>query len=486
MHTTEEPRRDRPRATSSARVPALVLAWSADEPHRAGEVFLPLSALSPSWVLGRGHEPGAGGVPRLLPVRQRPGATAATVALSDPALSREALHVTCAGAALQVRPGRAALRVNGRPFDGGELVVGDVLEVADRLVLFIEARALELTAGPASGAVGDFAFGHADAFGLVGESPPAWELRDRIAQIARLDLHTLVLGPSGVGKELVARGLSRAGPRADRPFVARSAATIPHTLIDAELFGNVAGYPNPAMKGRPGLIGAADGGVLYLDEIAELPHDAQAHLLRVLDRAGEYQRLGEATVRRSDLRLVAATHRDPATLKPDLLQRFPLRIEVPGLEDRRADIPLLVNHLVERLRAETPELYARGLAEGPRGPELSLAPDFIAALLMKPRWIGNVRELTALVYAAFLEVDRHDGDGPRVRTPAVLARELAGGDPGSSGAESPSRLDDDVMRAEVRAALELTRGNVTAAARRLGLSNRFALYRVMRRLGIER
>jgi two-component system nitrogen regulation response regulator GlnG/two-component system response regulator HydG len=276
-----------------------------------------------------------------------------------------------------------------------------------RLVLLVESRPLELPSEPTVDF--DFAFGRPDRIGLVGESPAIWAMRAELEQTARVDMHTLVLGPSGVSKELVAQGLYRSSRRAAGRFVSRSAATIPHTLIDAELFGNIEGYPNATMQGRPGLIGAADGGILYLDEIAELPEDAQAHFLRVLDRDGEYQRLREARVRRSELRVVAATHRSPSTLKHDLLHRFPLRLEVAGLDKRRCDIPLLVNHTIERIRDENPELYARALVERRDGPALSLDPAFIAALLMKRTWVGHVRELVAHVYAAFLEAKPEDG-----------------------------------------------------------------------------
>ena len=123
----------------------------------------------------------------------------------------------------------------------------------------------------------------------------------------------MLLGETGTGKELAARAVHRFSTRADRPLVARNAATMPAGLIDAELFGNARNYPNPGMAERPGLVGQADGGFLFLDEIGELPSELQAHLLRVLDAGGEYQRLGESRVRRSDFRLLAATPSSKAT-----------------------------------------------------------------------------------------------------------------------------------------------------------------------------
>src|SRR5262249_39430583 len=157
-------------------------------------------------------------------------------------------------------------------------------------------RPARLPAPPEAGA---HPFGEPDADGLVGESPAMWALRGAIAAAARRDLHALVLGPSGTGKELVARAIHARSARSGRPLVARNAATIPESLMDAELFGNVRSYPNPGTPERAGLIGQAHRSTLFLDEIAELPVSLQAHLLRVLDE-GDYQRLGEATARKSD------------------------------------------------------------------------------------------------------------------------------------------------------------------------------------------
>src|SRR5262249_49824490 len=151
--------------------------------------------------------------------------------------------------------------------------------------------------------------------------------------------HVLLVGPSGCGKELAAQAIHARSTRASRKLVSRNAATLPPGLIDAELFGNVANYPNAGMAERPGLIGEADGSTLFLDEIGELPETLQAHLLRVLDEGGEYQRLGDARRRKSDLRLVAATNRSIDELKPDLAARLPLRVALHGLDERPEDIP---------------------------------------------------------------------------------------------------------------------------------------------------
>ena len=173
-------------------------------------------------------------------------------------------------------------------------------------------------------------FGQADEHGLVGESSAIWDLREEVAFFAKRQGHVLITGPSGSGKELVARSIHALSTRASHRFIARSAATIPPALVDAELFGNVGNYPNAGMPERPGLFGESDGGTLFLDEIGEMSSEAQAHLLRVLDSGGEYQRLGDAKRRTSDVRLVAATNRSPDALKHDFLARFPFRIQVCG------------------------------------------------------------------------------------------------------------------------------------------------------------
>ena len=177
--------------------------------------------------------------------------------------------------------------------------------------------------------------------------------------------------------------------------MARNAATLPPGLVDAELFGNARNYPNPGAPERPGLIGQADGGTLFLDEIGEASHEVQAHLLRVLD-AGEYHRLGEATARRADLRLIAATNRADSELKHDLCARLPLRVKVPDLDERREDIPLLCGHLLRHARQANPEIGARFFSRltTPR-----LDPALVDHLVRRP-YTTHVRELDAILWRA--------------------------------------------------------------------------------------
>src|SRR5260370_9989462 len=132
------------------------------------------------------------------------------------------------------------------------------------------------------------------------------------------------------------------------------------------------------MPERPGLVGQADGGTLFLDEIAELPQEQQGHLLRLLDMGGEYQRLGEATTRRSDLRLIGATNRDASALKHDLRARLTSVVELTTLASRREDIPLLARHLLLRAAQQSPEVAGRFVDRGVAGrPFVRFAPAFI-------------------------------------------------------------------------------------------------------------
>jgi len=249
-----------------------------------------------------------------------------------------------------------------------------------------------------AGHAGDTEFGEPDLHGIVGESPAAWRLRDRIAWAAASREHTLILGPSGSGKELAARAIHASSARARGPFIARNAATIPPSLFDAELFGNVKGYPGPGVPERPGLVGAAQGGTLFLDELGELPETSQSHLLRLLDEGGEYHPLGASSAKRSNLRVLGATNRDPACLKHDLAARLIGRLTVPGLDERRDDIPLLVRHLLRRA-TESPESGST---------EPAVGAGLIETLLHHP-YTTHLRELHALLWKA-LEENATGGD----------------------------------------------------------------------------
>jgi DNA-binding NtrC family response regulator len=452
-------------ASAHESVPALLLAWSHAEPERVGEVVL----VERSLELGR---EGASFV------RQRPASlsgTTETGSLRSPAISRKQLRVVRRGQALAIEQlGRCPLLVDGAVTTRCIVEPGDVLELQGQLVLLCTERPRELEPTRELPRESLGAFGEPDAFGMVGESPAAWDVREQLAFAAHADAHVLVLGQTGTGKELAARAIHGLSARADGPFIARNAATLPAGLVDAELFGNLRNYPNPGMQERVGLVGEAHGGTLFLDELGELAAESQAHLLRVLDAGGEYHRLGEGRPRRSTFRFVGATNRGARELKHDLTPRLPLRVELPSLALRRDDLPLFVGHLLARAHARSPELVGRFRRHDG---SFALSPALMVELLRAPLE-ANVRELDALLWEAMAQ-SRGDTLRPAPR-PQVEARapELARAPSAAAPAIEPSAD-------ELRAAIEAQRGNVVRAAAALGLPSRYALYRLLKKHGID-
>jgi DNA-binding NtrC family response regulator len=457
----------------------LVVAWSAHEPERVGEVAIFLDG-DDTAELGRGELPDGG--PRVVFHRQRPGSMEPQPPLGGPGISRRQLLLRARGTALVLENiGRSPVRVNGTRVDKTVAVPGDTVLVEDQLLLLVVQRPSSLAAVEHYPQAAIPEFGRPDGFGILGESPAAWQLRNRLGFIARAPGHVLVTGPSGTGKELAANAVHALSTRASGAFVARNAATFPDGLIDAELFGNVRNYPNPGMPERRGLIGEADGGTLFLDEIAELPLALQSHLLRVLDAAGEYQRLGETTSRRADVRVVAATNRDAGSFRHDLLARLTQRVEVPPLADRREDIPLIARHVIGRAAAAGGDLVRRFATDATGTPRLEAA--LVDHLLRRP-WTTHVRELEVLLWEALSsspenEVALTDAvlemcpptEGTQVPEPALRPAEL--------------RRAAELSAADIRGAIKQNQGNLAEAARALGLSSRYQLYRLLKKHGID-
>jgi DNA-binding NtrC family response regulator len=474
---------------------ALAIVWASHEPARVGEIlafprasrrlhgdFAPKTrhdgdfAPKPratAFVFGRGDGEDRGDEPFVHPVRQRPGVVVEVTKVVSAYLSRRALRLRPQGDSIRVESvGRRPVVRAG--VELAELVVreGDVFELKGLFAFLCVRR--EGGIPPSLHLTGERAappFGEADAHGIVGESPAAWALRDRLAFVGPRSAHVLVVGESGTGKELVARAVHESSGRRAKRLVSRNAATIPSGLADAELFGNVASYPNVGMPERAGLIGEADGSTLFLDEIAELPFELQSHLLRVLDE-GEYQRLGDARRRRSDFRLLAATNRSLDRLKPELLARIGLRVEVPRLGDRREDVPLVARHVARQIAAGDPELGARFLAawNGATG-QPRFAVDLVVTLVQHA-YTTNVRELASLLWASFAS---SRGDTLEL-TPEVRRR--VGGE---TEVDSPSA---ERTPEEVRAVLAKHGGVQARAYRELGLPSRHALRRLMKKLGV--
>ena len=434
----------------------LLIAWSASEPGRVGEV-----ALVPSdgcaRILGRGE--GLAGEPeRLTFARLRPGGTVETAPLVGRESSRRQLAVREHRGKLDIERLGPALKVNGVSVEKASLEPGDRVTVDRQLVLMCVERARHVGArDPAT-----FAFGSADPFGMVGESAATWNLRRHVAFCATRDEHVLLLGPSGAGKELVAHAVHALSPRKTGKLVARNAATLPAGIIDAELFGNARNYPNAGMRERAGLVGEADGGTLLLDEIGDLPEDLQAHLLRLMDR-GEYHRLGDDRPQTANLRLIGATNRGEESLKRDLAARFKLRIKLDGLDDRREDIPLIARAILKSQAGNDSALAERCFDRG----EPRIDPELMEALL-EHEYTTHVRELERLLISAVASSrQRFVGLTPEVAAELTAKRR-----------NSPNRL-------EIEAALQRADGNVSEAWKQLGLSSRDALNRLIKKLGIE-
>jgi two-component system nitrogen regulation response regulator GlnG/two-component system response regulator HydG len=469
----------------------LVLLWSRDEPERMGEVTLvPSMAPGALSTLGRGHASLGDPLPRMEWQRQRPGSTLCTGPLGSPHISRTQLRVEVHGprALRLTNVGRAPLRHKGQEVGSVVVEPGELVAIHRRALLLCVERPVELLV--ASAPLVLHPFGEADAQGLVGESPVTWELRARIAFTAMRGAHVFVRGPSGAGKELVAQALHRLSPRGSRPLVSRNAATFPETLIDAELFGNARGFPNPGMPERPGLVGEADGSTLFLDEFAELPQALQTHLLRVLD-AGEYTRLGESRPRRADFRLVAATNRPESSLKEDVLARLPLRLELSGLNARREDIPLLARHVLRRLARGDAQLASRFFP----GADVSTTPRMsqeLVELLVRHDYTTHMRELEALLWRS---ISHSPGDtlepwapGVPSRTPPAAPPEPPAPAPPEAAARAapPPALDPLSIPPEViQACLDRHEGRQEPVWRELGLSSRHVLTRLVRRYNLK-
>jgi len=459
-------------ATASERLlPALVLVWSRDEPERIGEVIsLPPAGREPVYTIGRAITVNSDGSLPLTLGQVRPSGRRDTGPLRAAHISRRQLAIRHeSDELLQIEhTGRGNLRLNGHVVSDGVIGPGALIEVENRFTLLYCQRPLSWIRPRGRDKPQEFPYGEADPWGLVGESPAIWTLRKQATFLASRDEHALILGPSGSGKELLVQAIHGQSKRAGERLIARNAATIPEALIDAELFGNLRNYPNAGMPERSGLLGESDGSTLFLDEVGELRPQLQAHLLRVMDH-GEYQRLGEPTMRTADVRIIAATNRDPDELKHDLLARFPHRLVLPGLDRRPEDVLLIARHLLRTIAKSGPNAVAHIL----HGAEPQLAPHFVSALVGHA-FTTHVRELSELLWRAL-----QGGRGPTLEAPPDLLK-IARPRP-STPLPDPGSLN----RAHVVAVLERCAGVKEVAWRELGLRNRYQLHRILKKLKIE-
>jgi two-component system response regulator HydG len=256
----------------------------------------------------------------------------------------------------------------------------------------LEACALRRTARELRRALGErYAVG-----ALVGQSPAMRDVFELVRRVADATLPVMIVGETGVGKTLVARALHAESERSEAPFVSVNCAALPEALLESELFGHMRGAFTGATATRPGLFVEAHGGTLFLDEIGDMQPAVQAKLLHVLER-GAIRPIGSTKEREVDVRVVTATHRDlrklvrAGTFREDLLYRIEgVIIELPPLRQRRDDIPLLAQHLLDEARARHPKATVERFS-----PTASRA-------LLEYRWPGNVRELEHAIGRAVL------------------------------------------------------------------------------------
>lgn len=306
--------------------------------------------------------------------------------------------------------------------------------------------------------------------GIIGESPAIRETIARAAHVALAPLPVLLLGETGVGKEVFARAIHETGPTRSGPFIDLNCGALSRDILASELFGHVEGAFTGAKRGgMTGKVEAAAGGTLFLDEIGEMPLELQPMFLRVLQEKRFY-RIGDVVPRAARFRLIAATNRDlsedvnAGRFRKDLYFRIStMPLIVPPLRDRSEDVALIARHVLDRCRREHPAIVAR---------------DFSPALLRQleqRHWPGNVRELANAIEAmGFLA--RHEVLTPDDLPPDTLAEQ-----------PRPVSLDslDDAEAGVIARAVEACRGNLTEVSRRLRIS-KSTLYQKLRKYGIER
>jgi sigma-54 dependent transcriptional regulator, acetoin dehydrogenase operon transcriptional activator AcoR len=300
---------------------------------------------------------------------------------------------------------------------------------------------------------------------LVGRSPAMRTLYEQIEDVATSEATVLLLGETGVGKELVAEAIHRTSRRAAGPLIKVNCSALSEGLLESELFGHIRGAFTGALRDKVGRFELANGGTIFLDEIGELSLNLQVKLLRVLQEK-EIERVGEARVIPVDCRVLAATNRDlrdsveHGTFREDLFYRLSvIPVSVPPLRDRRADIPLLAEHFLARIAPQEGKSI-----EG-------LAADAIDCLL-DYRWPGNVRELENAIAFAVI----------KCRGPRVTAEHLPAEIRSHPRAAHPSATR--LTRSAIEAALQKTGGNRVRAARALGVG-RATFYRKLSEFGIE-
>ena len=339
------------------------------------------------------------------------------------------------------------------------------------VLTFREARRMRGFAARVAGSKAVYTFDR-----ILGDSPPLMEVIDQAKTIARGNTTVLILGESGTGKELFAQSIHNASPRASRPFVAVNCGALPRNLVESELFGYEDGaFTGASRTGKPGKFELADGGTIFLDELGEMPMDAQVSLLRLLQN-GEVTRIGGKSSRTVSVRVIAATNKNleeavrQHTFREDLYYRLNVfTLNVPPLRERSSDIALLINHFLDH--------FVASLGRGP----LRVTDRAMDVLLGYP-WPGNIRELENVI-----ERMVHMSQGVPSIDIDVLPANILNHEGIPGGAPRPAvprgLLSHQEKEIIVRA-LQEAGGNIRATAKALGIS-RSGLYVKMRRFGLS-
>jgi two-component system response regulator AtoC len=292
--------------------------------------------------------------------------------------------------------------------------------------------------------------------------PAMARLYEQVDQAARNPVNVLVLGETGVGKEVVAARIHRRSPRAGRPFLCLNCAALPEALLESELFGYERGAFTGADQAKPGLLEAAQGGTVFLDEIGDMPSGIQGKLLRAIESRA-VMRLGGLQEKQLDLRFVAATNRDleadvrERRFRADLYYRLNgFSIEIPPLRQRPRDLEALAAHFI-----------ARACESFGRSQPLALSAE-AKRLLLGYGWPGNARELKNVLERAVMLCN-----GSVIEVEHLPAEKLA-----RASTAQPAPRGDDPERGRIAAALETCGGNQTLAAKQLGISRRTLVYKL--------
>jgi len=330
---------------------------------------------------------------------------------------------------------------------------------------------------------------------IIGQSAPFLQAMKKVREYARTDFPVLITGESGTGKDLIATAIHRLSPRGEKPFLAQNCSAIPGTLLESELFGYKKGAFTGAATDKIGLLEAADHGTVFLDEIGDMPPDLQSRILRVVQN-NEIKPLGQAKIRKIDVRIISATNQDlesaiaAKAFREDLFHRLnvlPLRL--PPLRERLQDIPLLLNFFLKR---ESDRLGV---------PPVVISPEAMPYLKGYP-WPGNIRELENFVKYILSTLDggallprdlpdhiRRGGDRP-VQRPEPGIQETTGS-PGRGFSPEPAESSfagvswDQLQRDYALYLLHKNRWNITRAATEAGV-NRSTFDSRLKKLGIQK